>query len=432
MVGLLLWNQRDLPPPPNYTHRTSKQNQDIKQLRNICNQIVFTLNDLKILHDEGAILSRGLYRIKSKQRNDKSFKMVEKVNQGLKRYLGLNLLGVVSNFVPPDPESSDMEAYLPSRQMLEFVLVRIQSFARLFCHVVRCCEQAALYLKMKLGRGHMWVVALLFFAQVSRIWAYSRFLARSSCEWYRSLLAFHQVLPRSPMPWLPPDYELPTDLAQWLDARWLTETTTAQSAHNRAVNTQNIFDLINLIDEDDSDTELTEFEQLEEIKPEITDEHSRQASVPSLDQSKQFLSKYNSDVFTSMGIKLAHILTVNNDGLSNIGGEAGAVAFGNIMNKTTNQVSKKQMRQNSLPTPQDSMNRHQVPDSADIGAPDEVTVLSSGVCEQVQNLGRYTSYKLWERAGDNFSSLEGREAVESTGNQPAGAGRGRKCLTVIS
>nr|CAD7204274.1 unnamed protein product [Timema douglasi] len=356
MVGLLLWNQRDLPPPPNYTHRTSKQNQDIKQLRNTCNQIVFVLNDLKILHDEGAILSRGLYRIKSKQRNDKSFKLVEKVNQGLKRYLGLNLLGVVSHFVPPDPESSDVEAYLPSRQMLEFVLVRIQSFARLFCHVVRCCEQAALYLKMKLSGGHMWTVSLMFFAQVSRIWAYSRFLTFSSCKWYSSLLVFLQVLPRSPMPWLPPDYELPTDLAQWLDAHWLTETPTAQSGHNRAVNAQKIFDLINLIDEDDSDTELTAFEQLEAIKPEITDEQSLQASVSSLDQSMRIYR-------------------------------------------------------------------------------DSLTVPSSGVCEQVQKPSRYTSYKLWEREGDNFSRDEqerGGEVVESTGNQPAGAGRGRKCLTVIS
>nr|CAD7571416.1 unnamed protein product [Timema californicum] len=356
------------------------------------------------------------------------------VNQGLKRYLGLNLLGVVSNFVPPDPESSDVEAYLPSRQMLEFVLVRIQSFARLFCHVVRCCEQAALYLKMKLSGGHMWIVSLLFFAQVSRIWAYSRFLTLSSCKWYSSLLAFLQVLPRSPMPWLPPDYELPTDLAQWLDAHWLTETPTAQSGHNRAVNAQKIFDLINLIDEDDSDTELTAFEQLEAIKPEITDEHSLQASVSSLDQSEQFLSKHNSDVFSSMGIKLSKILTVNNDGLSSNGGEAAALAIGNIMNgrtnmnKTTSQSSKKQMRQNSLPTPRGSMNKHQVTDLADIGVP------SSGVCEQVQNRAGIPVIN-WEREGDNFSRDEqegGGEVVESTGNQPAGAGRGRKCLTVIS
>nr|CAD7399354.1 unnamed protein product [Timema cristinae] len=362
-----------------------QDHRDIKQLRNTCNQIVFVLNDLKILHDEGAILSRGLYRIKSKQRNDKSFKLVEKVNQGLKRYLGLNLLGVVSNFVPQDPESSDTEAFLPSRQMLEFVLVRIQSFARLFCHVVRCCEQAALYLKMKLSGGHMWTVSLLFFAQIVAlkknidaiglgVKAYSRFLVLSSCKWYSSLLAFLQVLPRSPMPWLPPDYELPTDLAQWLDAHWLTETPIAQSGHNRAVNAQKIFDLISLMDEDDSDIELTAFEQLEAIKPEITDEHSLQASVPSLDQSKQFLSKHNAYVFTR-GIKLSKILTVNNDGLSNNGGEADPLAIGNIIdghtniNKTTNQVSKKQMRQNSLPTPRGSMNRHKVTDSADIGVP---------------------------------------------------------------
>lgn len=60
--------------------------------------------------------------------------------------------------------------YGPSKQILEWVLVRLQGFSKLFDNVYQRCMDAASYLVWRFQSGHVWSVALIGTAVVSRIW----------------------------------------------------------------------------------------------------------------------------------------------------------------------------------------------------------------------------------------------------------------------
>ncbi|XP_063222345.1 uncharacterized protein LOC134530942 isoform X1 [Bacillus rossius redtenbacheri] len=221
--GVVLWNLKDLCPPPNSTYRVKKENKILVELRLVCLKASCVLTDLNGLHYEGAVLSRMIYIYKCKFRNEKSFRAIEKVNRSLRRYSGLDLAGAFSGFTPGDPDWAETHGYLPSRQMLQFVLVRTQGFARLLRHMADVCEEAARGVAPKLATGHFLGASLLFYAVVSRIWAYARYLVFSACEWFNKLKQFLDVLEPNPTPWLPEGHSFPSDLADWLNIGSWTE-----------------------------------------------------------------------------------------------------------------------------------------------------------------------------------------------------------------
>jgi hypothetical protein len=124
---------------------------------------------LAILNKEAALLSRLIYRMKSKFRNDKGFKYMEKVNRGLLNYLNMSLEKEYQILKEYTVLSNEIVS-LPSKQMIEYVLIRTQGFAKLMCHIESTALQAGEILKSRLHLGQFWSVAIIAYVVISRIW----------------------------------------------------------------------------------------------------------------------------------------------------------------------------------------------------------------------------------------------------------------------
>lgn len=94
---------------------------------------------------------------------------MEKVNRGLLNYLSLSLLKELEklkDFI----EKEDGYLVLPSKQLLEYVLVRTQGFSKLLVRIAETARIAGHFFKIRIDIGHAWGLAIIAYAILSRIW----------------------------------------------------------------------------------------------------------------------------------------------------------------------------------------------------------------------------------------------------------------------
>lgn len=132
-------------------------------------KVINDLTSQDLLHKEAAILSRIIYRMKTKFRNDKGVKSMLKVNKVLLNYLSLQLKKEYEN-LKSFVEINNNYVILPSKQMVEYVLIRTQGFAKLMLRLEEVSKHSAHYLRSRMGIGHAWIIAVIAYAVVSRIW----------------------------------------------------------------------------------------------------------------------------------------------------------------------------------------------------------------------------------------------------------------------
>ncbi|XP_045495108.1 nucleolus and neural progenitor protein-like [Colias croceus] len=212
------WNDQSLLPPPVNTF-LCKQKLDLKELTYTTNNIIEILSRQSPLHKEGAILSRFLYKFDKKFRNDMGYRNFKKVNTALRKYLTLNLLKDVEKFSSYLPKENDNELYLPTRQMLEYILIRIMSFSKLMLRIVVCSKQSAIFYLDRIKRGESHWMCLMPYALLCRIWSMTLVLLQHSCNWYNQLYQVIGKLEIKGLAFLPPNYKLPNDLEEWLDMK---------------------------------------------------------------------------------------------------------------------------------------------------------------------------------------------------------------------
>lgn len=142
---------------------------DAKKFLLVLNRIIKDLTSQELLHKEAAILSRLLYRMKTKFRNDKGVKSMSKVNKALLKYLSLSLEKEYEK-LKNNVEINEKYVTLPSKQMVEYVLIRTQSFTKIMLRVEEISKYTAHFLKCRINLGHAWSIALIAYAVISRIW----------------------------------------------------------------------------------------------------------------------------------------------------------------------------------------------------------------------------------------------------------------------
>lgn len=110
-----------------------------------------------------------MYRMKCKFRNDKGLKAMSKVNKALLKYLSLSLEKEYENLKTYiEIEGSNVK--LPSKQMIEYVLIRTQGFAKLISRVEEVSKCSAHFLRCRIALGHAWGNAFIAYSVISRIW----------------------------------------------------------------------------------------------------------------------------------------------------------------------------------------------------------------------------------------------------------------------
>lgn len=187
-------------------------------LLHACNNIIKILMNQSPLHMESALLSRFLYKFDRKFRNDMGYKIFKKINTALRKYLTINLIKDIQNFIAALP-TVNQDKYLPTRQMLEYIMVRIMSFSKIMIRICVCSKQAAIYYMNRIKRGESHWMSLMPYALMSRIWTMSSVLLEHSCSWYSSLYPHLKQLQIKGLEFLPTGYTMPCNLDSWLDIK---------------------------------------------------------------------------------------------------------------------------------------------------------------------------------------------------------------------
>lgn len=192
---------------------------DIPALKHVCNNIIKVLSKQSPLHKESALCSRFLYKYDQKFRNDIGYRNLKKVHTALKKYLALNLLKDIESFLLALPSETDDEKYLPTRQMLEYVMLRIITFSMIMLRICVCSKQAAILYLNRVKRSESHWMSLLPYALMSRLWSMTMVLVQHSTSWYSNLYPYLNKLELKGLPFLPDHYELTKDLEAWLDLK---------------------------------------------------------------------------------------------------------------------------------------------------------------------------------------------------------------------
>lgn len=225
------------------------------------------------LHKEGAILSRLLYKFDKKFRNDIGYRSFKKVNVALRRYLSLNLLNTVDTFRSVLPQPGEALPRLPTRQMLQHVLVRLITFAKVMQRTCVCSRRAGvLYLdRVRRGEGH-WM-SLVPYAALSRLANVTSLLLTHACTWYNNLHPFLDKLQPRGLPFLPENYQLPENLSEWLELNDLDELGRYDWKTNKCLDVGIIADVVEESDQFDIFKYISDINEPEEEESEMTAEN---------------------------------------------------------------------------------------------------------------------------------------------------------------
>lgn len=144
----------------------------------------------------------------------------------------MNLLKDIENFTDVLPIEQD-ESYYPTRQMLEYVLVKLLTFSKIMFRINVCTKQSAIFYMNRVKRGDTHWLCLMPYALLSRIWSISKLLLKHSVQWYTSLHKYVDKLEYKGVKYLLEHYVLPDDIKMWLGLDDLENTGRFQWSHKK-------------------------------------------------------------------------------------------------------------------------------------------------------------------------------------------------------
>lgn len=207
----------------------------------------FSQEILNTLRVESLVLCRCIYRMNLQFRNDKGFKYMQKTNSLLKKVLNFDILSDFNYFYCSVPQKYDKDMYMPTRQMLEYLLVRLQGYSQLASRVCESAQTTVEFMRGRLILGHLWVTAAVNLSLASRIWQLCKDLTENCCVLFDDLLPLRENLIPIGGEWLEKGYEFPVELKVWLDMDWLKDQSDVVS------HVQLELPIFNLIDDEEDD-----------------------------------------------------------------------------------------------------------------------------------------------------------------------------------
>ncbi|VEN38403.1 unnamed protein product [Callosobruchus maculatus] len=245
-----VWNIKNLALPPIATYKANTKDIDVFYLRQVCRDAKQFFEDKRYMHVEYLILSRIVYRMKQKFRSSKDFKAVVKMYKTLDNYFKINMSAYINTFMELIPYNyEDDSTYLPTKNLIDFILVRHQGLVKLLVRIVETSKLTAHLLEERIHIGHSWQSAFTLFAIASRIYVLGKFIIQKTCDLYQKLYPFSNKLKNLGADWLKSDYQLPKDLRQWLNIDWLDVDDEVRIIEEPEL--PRIIDFFDLVDDDD-------------------------------------------------------------------------------------------------------------------------------------------------------------------------------------
>lgn len=231
---------------------------DLEELHSACEEFIKYFTECPQLYAEHLLLSRIVYRMKQKFRTSKDFKSLEKLNKALRRYFNMNISSDVQTLCDLlIPEYCRNELYLPTKNVVDYILVRLQGVAKLMEYIIGTCTETGYMLNIRLYTGHFWKIGFILFSIVARIYLLAKHCVQTVCSFYSQILPLSHTLKNPGQQFLPENYILPENLESWLDID-LTNMENEIENIQKTTKIPDIINYFNLADNSDSDVEVTD------------------------------------------------------------------------------------------------------------------------------------------------------------------------------
>lgn len=145
-----------------------------------------------------------------------SFIFVFQIYQCLKRYLKLDFHSTVTNYkstLPVNISPKVTHAFLPTKQMLQWLLLRLQTFSKLFARIIKLSTVASHHIYGKLCLGWSMKQTIFMYGINARLLVISKYIVSKCIEWYDKLYDYLIIFESdSNFSY----YSCPRDLKTWL------------------------------------------------------------------------------------------------------------------------------------------------------------------------------------------------------------------------
>ncbi|OWF38679.1 uncharacterized protein LOC110466003 [Mizuhopecten yessoensis] len=217
-----MWNQKVVVPPivcNMKTNITGKNKGHFKNMKTTMANLTHLLSDVSVWNSEEHILSKMVYKNHSQRRREKTLQGLKRIKSCVERFCALEEIKYLED-ITSSLEAADLNddnAYLPSRQMLEFVLVRLMGVAALLTQTSAYCVYTFLTVQQDLETGIFIPQSMVFLSVASRIWALSKSTCIYMITWYNTLQKCLEHLEPTQVVWLEDPGILPVCLGKWLE-----------------------------------------------------------------------------------------------------------------------------------------------------------------------------------------------------------------------
>ncbi|XP_077285839.1 uncharacterized protein LOC143911011 [Arctopsyche grandis] len=214
-MEVYFWNNSKICAPPINSYKDTENEFDLSKITTTLEDAVCVLENQQVLHKEAAVLSRLIYKLGTKFRHDIGFSYLRRTNVALLKYLNLQLLKDINTFL--EVITNVIQNYFPTRQMFEFILVRLQTFSKIMSRIHVCSKKAASFYFDRIRRGDAWWLSFMPYSVLCRIWYLSNHLLKNACKWYDNLILYRNNFQILGVTFVPEGYEFPVDLYKWLE-----------------------------------------------------------------------------------------------------------------------------------------------------------------------------------------------------------------------
>ncbi|XP_063871570.1 uncharacterized protein LOC135106473 isoform X1 [Scylla paramamosain] len=227
MSAMHLWEKREVPRPPEYTIGYSSEELVQNNLRTCVRPLLngiskghLALDNKRVstcLRKEVGILTASLYR-NGRHRTEKFYRVLKKVEKSCTRWQKLDVVEELERLchLMPRMVLECRTLRLPSKQMFEYLLVRLMGSYHLMLHIDRICREAAILLLSKIATGHFFSTAVAFLSNMARIRVLAMDYAGQVAKIYDNILPHVKHLKGSNAPPLLDTTTLPSSLSSLL------------------------------------------------------------------------------------------------------------------------------------------------------------------------------------------------------------------------
>ncbi|KAG8199996.1 hypothetical protein JTE90_006235 [Oedothorax gibbosus] len=216
-----MWKQMNLPNPSNDMCEYESADDVIINLHSFVGLLTSSAEILTAdnqLWTEIKVFENVQAKYKRILHCDKCLQLLQRVGIYLRKMVLLNLSKSYLDLAEPflkGLQSEESKRLLPSRQQLEYVLIRTQSAAKLICEAIHYSRETFCYLIPRLKIGH-WILNLTMAASVTaRLHILFKGILALMCDFYLQVYKWLDKLKEGTFKW-PLPIDLPEDLQDWL------------------------------------------------------------------------------------------------------------------------------------------------------------------------------------------------------------------------